>query len=329
MGRPALPEPEALEHRLDHLVEGQPAVDVQLGREAHLGVDDAVVGQVLGALGGHPHEGVLGLHDADRVLERLEVEVEVVPVGARVNHWRQLVDVGRGQRCGRRRVRARPPWTGRSPPSRWSCSSTLGARRIWSRVGAAMPQATGRPVRAVGTVAAVRRMVTADGGAGDADETLPRARTGRSVLAVARATAVALAVVAGLVGSGPAGAAPVSPATPRGPGAPVQAPPARGAPIVAPGPVAGWSTTVGTDGRVVHRRRPGASAAVPRVQREDARPRRRQRRAARRRRRPGPRPHAPRASTGTCSNRSRAPGTRRTSTPWWPPWTAPRPTASS
>ena len=33
-------EPEALEHRLHHLVGREPALDVQLGGEAHLGVHD-------------------------------------------------------------------------------------------------------------------------------------------------------------------------------------------------------------------------------------------------------------------------------------------------
>ena len=56
IGRPGAAEPEPLEHRLDDLVEGQAAVDVQLGGEADLGVDDAVVREVLGALGGDPHE---------------------------------------------------------------------------------------------------------------------------------------------------------------------------------------------------------------------------------------------------------------------------------
>ena len=52
-GRP-LALAEAVQHRLDDLVEGQAPLDVQLGGEADLGVDDAVGGQVLGALGGHP-----------------------------------------------------------------------------------------------------------------------------------------------------------------------------------------------------------------------------------------------------------------------------------
>ena len=58
-------------------------------------------GEVLRALGGHPDQRVLGLHHADRVLERLEVEVEVVSVGALVEPLGQLVDVGRGKGMAR------------------------------------------------------------------------------------------------------------------------------------------------------------------------------------------------------------------------------------
>ena len=60
----------ALEHGLDHLVEAEPALDVQLRREPHLGVDDTVVGQVLGALGGHADEGVALLHQLRHPAER-------------------------------------------------------------------------------------------------------------------------------------------------------------------------------------------------------------------------------------------------------------------
>ena len=58
IGRPCRPGAEAGEDRLDDLVEGEAALEVQLGGEADLGVDDAVVGQVGGALGGDPFEGV-------------------------------------------------------------------------------------------------------------------------------------------------------------------------------------------------------------------------------------------------------------------------------
>ena len=52
---PAAPSAEALDHRLHHLVEREAGAQVLLRREAHLGVDDAVGGQVLRALLGDPH----------------------------------------------------------------------------------------------------------------------------------------------------------------------------------------------------------------------------------------------------------------------------------
>ena len=47
---------EALLDGGDDLVEGQPVAEVLLGGVAHLGVDDAVVGEVLDALAGDPAE---------------------------------------------------------------------------------------------------------------------------------------------------------------------------------------------------------------------------------------------------------------------------------
>ena len=82
--RPGRPAGEAVEDRLHHLVEGQPLLGAQLRRHAHLGVDHAVGGEVLGALVGDPLDGVTVLHHADRVGERLEVEDEVVALGAAV-----------------------------------------------------------------------------------------------------------------------------------------------------------------------------------------------------------------------------------------------------
>ena len=88
---------EAGQDRLDDLVELEPGPDVQLGGEADLGVDDPVVGEVLGALGGHPLQRLARLHDRHRVGERLQVEDEVVPVGAVRDHLAQLLGVARGQ----------------------------------------------------------------------------------------------------------------------------------------------------------------------------------------------------------------------------------------
>jgi len=76
-------QPETGEDGLDHLVQAEPASQMKLGGEPHLGVDDPVGGQVLGALGGDPGQRLRGLHDRDRVLERLQVQLEVAaPRGA-------------------------------------------------------------------------------------------------------------------------------------------------------------------------------------------------------------------------------------------------------
>ena len=85
---PPLPLPEAVEHRLDHLLQGEPALHVQLGREPHLRVDHAVGGQVLGALGRHPGQRLRRLHDRHRVLERVQVVLEMTAVGARRSRGR-------------------------------------------------------------------------------------------------------------------------------------------------------------------------------------------------------------------------------------------------
>ena len=71
-----------------------PGLDVLFGRVADLGVDDPVGGQVLGALGRDPLDGVPGLHDPDRVLEGLEVLLEAVAAGAAGEPAAQVVDVG-------------------------------------------------------------------------------------------------------------------------------------------------------------------------------------------------------------------------------------------
>ena len=95
LGRGGLAVPEAVEHRLDDLVEGEAAGHVQLGGEPDLGVDHAVGGEVLGALGGHPDDRVAGLHDADRVGEGLEVALQRPGVGRLDEPAAELVGVGR------------------------------------------------------------------------------------------------------------------------------------------------------------------------------------------------------------------------------------------
>jgi hypothetical protein len=70
---------------------------VELGGEADLGVDDPVVGEVLGALGGHALQRLAGLHHRHRVGERLQVEDQVVAVGAAGDDLGQLPRVGGGE----------------------------------------------------------------------------------------------------------------------------------------------------------------------------------------------------------------------------------------
>ena len=123
---PAAPTAEPVEHRLDRLVVGEAGLGAQLGRHAHLGVHHAVGGQVLGALAGDPLDGVAVLHDADGVGERLEVQHEVVALGAAVEPLGEVVDVGRGQLAVAVLVGQLDHRRGRRPPSRWSCSSALG-----------------------------------------------------------------------------------------------------------------------------------------------------------------------------------------------------------
>lgn len=68
-----------------------------LRRVAHLGVDDAVLGEVLGALGGDPDQRVTGLHDADGVREGLQIALQGAGVGGLVEPEGELVGVGVGQ----------------------------------------------------------------------------------------------------------------------------------------------------------------------------------------------------------------------------------------
>ena len=64
-GGAALALVEARLDRLDHLVAGvRPCRQVLLGRVPHLGVDDAVGGEVLRALGARPGPGPRRLHTA-------------------------------------------------------------------------------------------------------------------------------------------------------------------------------------------------------------------------------------------------------------------------
>ena len=55
-------ERKPVENGAHHLVQGQPAVEVQLGGETYFGVDHAIAGQVDRTLGGDALELISGLH---------------------------------------------------------------------------------------------------------------------------------------------------------------------------------------------------------------------------------------------------------------------------
>jgi len=79
---------------VDVLDEGQALFGAQLRGHPHLGVDDAVGGEVLGTFGGDPRDRVRPLHDSDRVREGLEVELETLAIGAAQEPGGEVVDVG-------------------------------------------------------------------------------------------------------------------------------------------------------------------------------------------------------------------------------------------
>ena len=88
---------EAVDHRLDDRLDRQPLRRRQLGREPHLGVDDAVGGQVEGALAGHPVDRLRPLHDADGVRERLQVPHQRPGVRGLPEPAAQALRIGRRQ----------------------------------------------------------------------------------------------------------------------------------------------------------------------------------------------------------------------------------------
>ena len=93
----AEPPTESVEHRLHHLVEREALLGAELRSEAHLGVHHTVGGEVLGAFVRDSLDRVTVLHHADGVGEGLEVEHEVVALGAPVEPRGEVVDVGRRQ----------------------------------------------------------------------------------------------------------------------------------------------------------------------------------------------------------------------------------------
>ena len=67
------------------------------GAKRDLGVHHAVGRQILGALACHPHDRVRGLHHPDGVGERLEVQRQVLAVGAALHPCCESFGVGRGK----------------------------------------------------------------------------------------------------------------------------------------------------------------------------------------------------------------------------------------
>ena len=109
--------PEAGEDGLDHGVELQALLDVQLRSKAGLGVDDPVGSQVEGALG-DPPQLLRRLHDSDGVTEGLEVALEASGVCAVAEPPPQSLGIGRRQvgvaaSCARSMIVC-----GLTPPSR-------------------------------------------------------------------------------------------------------------------------------------------------------------------------------------------------------------------
>ena len=70
---------------------------MQLWRKPDLGVDDAVGGEILGAFTGDPFDRRGGLHHAHGVSERLQVQGEVLAVGAPQHPCGEFVGIGSGE----------------------------------------------------------------------------------------------------------------------------------------------------------------------------------------------------------------------------------------
>ncbi len=88
---------EANEHGIDDLVKAETLFGVEFGREPDLGIDDAVGGEVFGALTGNLRGRRCGLHHCDGVRECLEVQREILPVRPSQHPGRQRVGIGCGE----------------------------------------------------------------------------------------------------------------------------------------------------------------------------------------------------------------------------------------
>ena len=145
-----LPCGEAVDHRLDDVLDREALGRRQLRREAHLGVHDAVGGQVEGALAGHPVDRLGPLHHADGVRERLQVLHQRPGVGRlpepAAEARRRRRPAGRGSRP-RRPARAPSAGAGRRPGGRAGGPSARGASAASQRGGhAGDASSAGAPV---------------------------------------------------------------------------------------------------------------------------------------------------------------------------------------
>jgi hypothetical protein len=98
VGDVGLAAPEPARHRLDDRFQRQSLVLVELGREPHLGVRDAVVREIGDGLPGDALDRLRRLHDRECVLERGEVLEQVAGLGATREPGLQVVGIGRRQR---------------------------------------------------------------------------------------------------------------------------------------------------------------------------------------------------------------------------------------
>ncbi len=107
---------EAVKPRLHDLVQREPALRRQLGRVTDLGVHDTVCRQVLRTLSGHTSDGGGRLHDADRVPETLQVQLQRATVSPRTEPTAQLDGI-LGRQASVARLLGELDDSGRSQPA--------------------------------------------------------------------------------------------------------------------------------------------------------------------------------------------------------------------
>ena len=104
-------------------------------RKPDLGVDDAVGGEILGAFTGDPFDRRGGLHHAHGVSERLQVQGEVLAVGALQHPCGEFVGIGSGEIGIAGFVGKLDDRRGSQPTVEMVVEQDLGARRMRSSVG--------------------------------------------------------------------------------------------------------------------------------------------------------------------------------------------------